>query len=186
MNLLYQKYSIIEFENYEEIEVDVGCGKGTFTMALAGGKPKTLVLAIDIISSRLKQLEKKVQRGKISNIKFFKGEAAFLLGVLLPDDSINKIHLICPDPWPKAKHRAHRLINSEFSGILTRVLKNKGIFHFASDDDAYCVSAERVMNMNLRFSQISAPPDIPITKSDFEKLWLSHGKEVKHFFWKKK
>ncbi|HRR06502.1 MAG TPA: hypothetical protein P5105_04390 [Victivallales bacterium] len=166
------------------MEIDLGCGDGSFSVALAKKNPQKTIIAVDILGGRLKKLEKKAIT--LPNILVFKSESLFFLQIMLPDYSADIIHLLCPDPWPKEKHRYHRILSSEFSGILSRKLKKNGIFHFSSDYEPYIEIAERIFSLNTNFEKIGIPETISGLKTDFEIQWLSQGKNVKHLCWKTK
>jgi len=128
-----------------EVELDLGCGKGSFSVALAEKKPERLILAADVMLGRLRKLHRKRTRMELDNVEILRVEAGMLVGLLLPPRSITRLHILCPDPWPKKKHKGHRLISSEFVGRIAQVLRHGGIFHFATDDDAYFDSASDVV-----------------------------------------
>jgi tRNA (guanine-N7-)-methyltransferase len=93
---------------------------------------------------------------------------------------------LCPDPWPKNRHRGNRLLCSDFTTQLHRVLKSDGIFHFSSDDEYYCDAVNKVVAASGLFEAYQEGiADLEGVKSDFEKRWLSEGKMVHHRAWKK-
>ncbi len=173
---------------FSRVELDLGCGSGSFTARLAGRFPDRLILAADVMIGRLRKLVRKAERENLSNLRFLRAEGRILLSIMLPDNSLDRIHLLCPDPWPKDRHRGHRLITSDFCASLSRVLKDDGVFHFSSDDDPYFESVERVISNSGLF--VPAPPDaaaeVSDIKSDFELRWLEQGKRVRHLFFRKK
>lgn len=175
-------------EREREIELDLGCGSGSFTVKLARRFPGRIVLAADVMIGRLRKLVRRAGREKLSNIRFLRAEGRILLSIMLPDASLDRIHLLCPDPWPKDRHRGHRLVTSDFCAQLFRVLKTGGVFHFSSDDVPYFESVTRVVSASGLFEL--APPEaaaeISDLKSDFETRWLEQGKLVRHVFFRKK
>lgn len=167
------------------VELDLGCGKGSFTTSLAEKYPDRYVLAADIMIGRLRKLNKRAVRMELENMELLRVEAGALVNYFLPPSSIDRIHILCPDPWPKAKHKGHRLISSEFISRLTVVLKKNGVFHFSTDDEPYFLSAVKVVNASGLFqpADLSLIEDIGDIKTDFERLWESEGKQVNHISW---
>ena len=105
--------------------------------------------------------------------------------MMLPDSSIDRIHILCPDPWPKNRHRGNRLLCSDFTSQLHRVLKKDGIFHFSSDDEYYCEAVNRIIAASGIFEAFpDGIADLQGVQSDFERRWLSEGKPVHHRAWK--
>lgn len=167
-------------------ELDLGCGSGSFAVALAARMPDRRIVAADVMIGRLRKVVRKARQSGLDNLAVIRAEARVLLALMLPDGSLDRIHLLCPDPWPKNRHRGHRLLCSDFTTQLHRVLKADGIFHFSSDDDYYCDAVGRVVGASGLFE--SCPEgiaDLRDVKSDFERRWIDAGKTVRHFAWRK-
>jgi tRNA (guanine-N7-)-methyltransferase len=176
--------SVADLAKWSRIELDLGCGKGNFAVGLAHRHPETLVLAADLLVGRMRKLHKRIEREKVTNVLLLRVEARNLLGYMLPDQSLDRIHILCPDPWPKAKHRGNRLLCSDFMTHLHRVLKTGGQFHFSTDDVSYFNIMYNVVEKSGLFDENNAllveTSDI---KTDFEKRWNAQGKEVNHILW---
>jgi len=182
--LIEWNYKLLDFVKGKEVEIDLGCGDGSFTISLAKRNPEKIIIAVDILGGRLRKVEKKAENLGIPNILIVKSESLFFLQIMFPDYSADVIHLLCPDPWPKEKHRYHRILSSEFSGVISRKLKKNGIFHFSSDHQPYVESAERIFSLNPRFRSVEIPKVIADLKTDFEIQWTFQGKNVRHLCWK--
>jgi tRNA (guanine-N7-)-methyltransferase len=136
---------------------------------------------------RLRKVENRAKAAGIDgNLRILRCEARNLLGRLLPDGSLDAIHILCPDPWPKNRHRGHRLLCSDFMAQIHRVLKADGILHFSSDDREYC----RLMAENVEGSALFRPDQEAGTPwqgivTDFERKWLEAGRTVEHRFWRR-
>ncbi len=177
----YRKISI----SGDYVELDLGCGKGTFTSAMAERYPERSVIAADIMIGRLRKLAKRSMRMELSNMRILRVEAGMLVNCFLPPASIDRLHILCPDPWPKAKHKGHRLISSEFISRLSVILKKGGVFHFSTDDKPYFESATSVVDRSDLFGKcdLTLIEDVLDIKTDFEKIWEASGKSVAHAAW---
>lgn len=163
------------------VELDLGCGVGSFTCELARRHPERRILAADVMIGRLRKIVKRMHRQKLDNLSVLRTEARHLVGLMLPDESLDRLHLLCPDPWPKGRHRGHRLLASDFVSQLHRVLKKEGVFHFSSDDESYFQAVREVLEHSGLFA--FAPEtiaDLSDIKSDFELRWNEMGKTVHH------
>ena len=170
----------------KHVELDMGCGAGSFTVALAAKYPEYEVIAADVMLGRLRKVVKKAERAGLDNVSVLRVEARSLIAMMLPDSSIDRIHILCPDPWPKNRHRGNRLLCSDFTSQLHRVLKKDGIFHFSSDDEYYCEAVNRIIAASGIFEAYpDGIADLQGVQSDFERRWLSEGKPVHHRAWKK-
>ena len=169
------------------IEVDMGCGKGSFSTQLAARFPERMVISADIMIGRLRKLVKRNEREGVANIHALRVEARQLLGLMIPDRAIHRLHILCPDPWPKDRHRANRLLCSDFMGQIHRILKPGGMFHFSTDDVSYLEAVRKVVMMSQLFEEYPAGlEDIADFKTDFERLWNGQGKAVSHNVWRRR
>ncbi len=168
------------------VELDLGCGSGSYTVALAKRYPERKIFAADVMIGRLRKLVKHTHRENVNNIEVLRVEARNLVARMLPDSSLDRIHLLCPDPWPKERHRGHRLLCCDFTTQLHRVLKEGGVFHFSSDDRNYCAAVGRILEASQLFSPCDeAIADLDGIVSDFERRWRDQGLAVCHRAWKK-
>jgi tRNA (guanine-N7-)-methyltransferase len=186
INILTDVYTNINVPDSCIVELDLGCGKGAFTTALAEKYPRRLIYAADVMLGRLRKLGKRNLRCGVKNIRLLRAEAWYLVGAALPDRSIDRLHLLCPDPWPKEKHKGNRLVSSEFLGRLHNKLKENGIFHFSTDDnDYYELAVKTIAESGLFIRDDGKIADIPDIKTDFEERWNAQGLKVNHCAWTK-
>ena len=107
---------------------------------------------------RLRKLVNKTKNAGITNIKLLRTEARALVCLSLPHKSIDRVHILCPDPWPKHKHKGERLMSSEFIYRLSLVLKDNGVLHFSTDDTRYFKATCDLVGMTDFFAPDSDPP----------------------------
>ena len=168
------------------IELDLGCGKGSFTTELAKRHPERIILAADVLSGRLRKLVKRNQRDGVENMRVLKAEARMLVARLLPDKTLSRIHILCPDPWPKDRHSGNRLLSSDFMTHIHRVLEDNGVWHFSTDDLEYLAAVRQAVNASQLFAEDPQRlDDVDDIKTDFEVMWNSMGKTVYHHAWVK-
>ena len=171
------------------VELDLGCGSGDFTVGLAQKFPERLVFAADIMLNRIRKVVSNCRRaGVLESTRFFRVEARHLVSIILPDQCLDRLHVICPDPWPKNRHSGHRLISSDFMMQIHRVLKPGGIFHFATDDPPYLEAGTKNIVESGLFERVDETvflADVADIKTEFERQWLAAGKAVPHTAWRK-
>lgn len=184
IEILSKEYFSINLPPNIVVELDLGCGKGNFTIQLAMKYPERSILAADIMIGRLRKLAQKAFAYKISNIRPFKVEAWQLFGMCLPDNSIDRLHILCPDPWPKERHRSHKLLSSEFIGRIYTKLKRQGVLHFSTDDKSYFEFVVNNIEKSGLFEKNEKKiKDIIDLKTDFEKRWNKLNYKVNHMAW---
>lgn len=164
-----------------KIELDLGCGKGGYLISLAEMYPNRLVIGADIMLGRLRRVHKHVVRSGLKNVQLLRVNAWDLIGYCLPDYSIHRVHVLCPDPWPKTRHRSRRLMTSEFLGRLAQKLVPGGTLHFSSDDNQYFeFIMEAIENHGHYVNDSAAITDVKHVKTDFELRFECCGIAIQH------
>ena len=184
MELLTNTYHIhrLPLRDPEQfVELDMGCGKGGFTLALAARYPQRLVLGNDVMIGRLAAIDRKRERLGLQNLQLLRAESLQLVSFQLPVHSVDRVHLLCPDPWPKKNHVGHRLVCMDFLCRLPRILKPGAILHMSTD---YAPYFEVWLDMLAKCPWLEDCPDgaadISDLKTDFERQWLALGCPVRH------
>lgn len=168
------------------LELDLGCGKGGFALGLAARYPDRNILAADVMLGRLRKLRNKARHDHLANVVPVRGAAWELIGYLLPDACLDRVHILCPDPWPKTRHRANRLVTSEFLGRLAAKLKPGGALHLATDNEPYLeqmLAAIRGLAGYRPWPEGIA--DIRDLQTDFERVFARIDRPVHHHCWQR-
>jgi len=163
------------------VELDLGCGKGRLTLELAARFPERLVLGSDVMLGRLRRIQAKIDKRGIRNIELLRATHQELVGLQLPDACIARVHLLCPDPWPKNRHRAKRTVTTDFLTCVARVLKPGGVLHMSTDHGPYLGTLRATVEDLPFFERAdSAIADIADVRTEFEQKWVAEGKAVPH------
>lgn len=163
------------------IELDMGCGKGGFTLGLAERYPERLVLGNDVMLGRLRRIARKADRRGLENLELLRVDSLALVDHFLPPACIDRVHLLCPDPWPKGRHRHFRLVTTEFLARVSRILVPGGILHLSTDHLPYFSVWGRILaDFGCFTEDASGMADVCDLLTDFEKLWLAEGRSVPH------
>lgn len=118
------------------VELEIGCGKGRFLLAAAGQWPERDFLAGEHAKSLVFKVAKRALRQERQNVRLLAGDAKALVRALAPG-SLSRVHVYCPDPWPKRRHAKHRLFAPPFPDELARALAPGGELLFTTDHDPY-------------------------------------------------
>jgi tRNA (guanine-N7-)-methyltransferase len=129
--------------------LEIGFGGGEHMAAQAGRAPEVRILGaepfVNGVASALRHVEEQV----LANVRIHHGDARDLI-VALPDASIERVLILFPDPWPKARHHKRRIVQPELLVELARVLKPAGGLRFATDWAEYADwTLERVLRSGL-------------------------------------
>jgi tRNA (guanine-N7-)-methyltransferase len=124
---------------------------------------------------RLKKIDKKGRRDGLKNLLGVRLEISYLTEYLLPRNSVEAFHIYFPDPWPKLRHRHHRLINERFAEVLHGVLKPAGVVYLRTDDVDYFTQMNDVFGANKNFTRVDTPEELARVTTDFEREFNTQG-----------
>jgi tRNA (guanine-N7-)-methyltransferase len=174
------------FGNEQPVELDIGCGKGSFLLWSARTHPDINFVGVERLLRRTRKIDRKVQRLGLQNIRLLRVEASYLVGYLVPAASVSAYHIYFPDPWPKRRHHQRRLMSPAFILDLHRTLRDGGVANCATDHEEYFQWIQRGFHETLKLTE--AKPEIlpEQTRTDFEREFLSAGKQVYRCRWVKK
>ncbi|CCD98535.1 tRNA (guanine-N(7)-)-methyltransferase (tRNA(m7G46)-methyltransferase) [Bradyrhizobium sp. STM 3809] len=121
----------------EALRLEIGFGGGEHLAAEAKAYPTTGFIGCEPYVNGMAKVLSAIEADNIGNIRLLAGDAAELLG-WLPPESLQRIDLIHPDPWPKRRHWKRRFVQDATIAAMARVLKPGGEFRFVSDIADYC------------------------------------------------
>ena len=124
------------FGNSNPVEIEIGCGKGKFLVARAQENPGVNFLGLDRVDKWMKSGIKNSGQQNLENVIFLRAEIREFLG-RIPDQSVSLFHVYFPDPWPKRRHRKHRVVTPEFLESLYKKLIAGGSLELATDHEDY-------------------------------------------------
>ncbi|MES2705595.1 MAG: tRNA (guanosine(46)-N7)-methyltransferase TrmB [Verrucomicrobiota bacterium] len=168
------------------LELDVGCGDGTFLLEMAARFPERDFLGLERLGGRVKKICRRAARLGLANVRVLSLESSYALGWLLPHACATRLHLLFPDPWPKKRHARHRFVHPENLTAIHRALAEKGQFLFKTDHPEYFDEATAAVDESPLFSRLPWLDDAefyPVT--DFEQQWLGEGKLIQAARWVK-
>ena len=175
----------VEIDPAVHNELDLGCGKGGFLLELAARYPERVIYGLDVMIPRLRKIQNKCRNRKLKNVHLWRANAWAMVGIHLPDHCLDRVHVLCPDPWPKAKHRANRLLSAEFLGRLSRKIKPGGYLHLATDNKPYWeLMCQNITHVPVYKADDSGIDDIRDIKTDFERGYEEMGITVPHRAWR--
>ncbi len=174
------------FQNEQPVHIDLGAGDGGYTAAMAQKHPAINFLAVERLKGRAIKIAKKSLRFHCPNLRVIRLESAYLIRWLVKPASIEAVHLLFPDPWPKRKQQKFRLLQPEFVVDLVKAIKPGGYFHFATDHEEYFEVGTLAVDQNPDFERVENSPWGELPQTDFEKQWVSQGKKIDRAFWRRR
>lgn len=166
--------SIFPYAN--QVVVEIGFGMGEATVEIAKNFPETGFLAIDVHQPGIGKLLSAIEENGISNIRVMDEDAHLILQNMVPDSSLDGVHLFFPDPWPKTRHHKRRIVNENFIVLVASKLKTGGTVHMATDWVPYAAwMKERFDRSPLFVGGVVGRPDWrPLTRFEGQGLRKDH------------
>ena len=181
-NLIVEFASIVEplklgelFPVPQPLEVELGCGDASFLVEYARRHPSNNFIGVERLLGRLQKLDRKGRRAGLKNLRGVRIESAYFLQYLLPPHAAAALHVYFPDPWPKKKHRRHRLINEGFPALARAALAPGGPVFLRTDDADYFQQMNEVFSAASEFEKIGTPVELAAIVTDFERDFNAQG-----------
>jgi tRNA (guanine-N7-)-methyltransferase len=181
-NLIIELRSILEpmdtkaiFPVTQPLEVELGCGDGSFLLNYAKQHPGHNFIGVERLAGRIRKIDRKGRRSGLKNLRGVRIESSYFLEYLLPRQSAVALHVYFPDPWPKRKHWRHRFINERFPEIAKRALTPGGVVYLRTDHESYFVQMQGVFAANTTFRVVETPAELSALVTDFEQDFLKRG-----------
>jgi tRNA (guanine-N7-)-methyltransferase len=171
------------FSLRQPLHVELGSGDGSFLVQYAALHPEWNFVGVERLLGRLRKIDRKGRRAGLTNLLGVRIEASYFLEYLLPKKSAAALHVYFPDPWPKRKHRKHRLINERFPELARAALVPGGVVYLRTDDANYFAQMKAVFEACPSFVQISTPQPLSEVLTDFERGFLERGIQTLRSAW---
>jgi tRNA (guanine-N7-)-methyltransferase len=160
--------------------VEIGCGMGETTAAIAAAHPEIDYLAIEVHTPGVGSLVKRLDELGLTNVRVIRHDAVEVFEHMIAPATLDGMHLFFPDPWPKKRHHKRRLVQPPFVRLLASRLKVGGYVHVATDWEDYAAQILAVMSAeplleNTAIGYASRPDYRPLTKFEQRGLALGHG-----------
>ncbi|MFP4025372.1 MAG: tRNA (guanosine(46)-N7)-methyltransferase TrmB [Thiohalospira sp.] len=177
------KWNKVFFKNDNPIILELGCGKGEYTVGLARQNPNINFLGIDIKGARMWRGAKTALQEELNNVGFLRTRIDFVTSFFAPGE-VQEIWITFPDPQPKKYYK--RLTSTRFLGYYKNFLNSNGYIHLKTDNkELYWYTKEVINKNNLEIivdseniysNKIIAP--VLLIKTFYEEQFLNEGKPI--------
>ena len=169
-----------------EVWLEVGFGGGEHLAARAAARPDHGFIGCEPFLNGVVGALGHIRDRELKNVRLHMGDALDVLE-RLPDASLDRVYLLHPDPWPKARHAKRRMVNDGPLDLIAAKLKPGCEFRLGTDDPTYCRWSMMVMNHRRDFEWtartphdfLTRPADWPETR--YERKARRQGHEVWYF-----
>ena len=159
--------------------VEIGFGNGENLEFLAKKYPDVLIVGVEVSQLCVMKGARRALSQGLDNIRIMHGDARFLLRAMFAPETVDRLFMNFPCPWPKTRHAERRVTVPSFARLLNYLLKPNGTFELATDVDWYAEDANETITKTGAFDTVSFeknPQREYITK--YERLWLSMNKDI--------
>jgi tRNA (guanine-N7-)-methyltransferase len=173
------------FKNDNPVILELGCGKGEYTVGLAARFPLNNYIGIDIKGARMWRGAKTAHENELHNVSFARTRIEFI-NSFFAEDEVDEIWITFPDPHPKRRNAGNRLTSPVFLNSYRQSLKDLGIIHLKTDSKAlWNYTSELVMKNGLEIIVSTdnlysgeTENDILSIRTHYEKIFLKEGKKI--------
>ncbi len=171
------------FGNDNPIHIEYCSGNGVWIAEKAIANPFVNWVAVERKFDRVRKIWAKIKNFNLTNMIVMCGEGYQATKRYIPNQSVGEISINFPDPWPKARHAKHRLIQSEFIQEMGRIIAPQGTLMFVTDDKLHSQWFIKKVATHPGFTSVYPDPyyttDLNAYGSSFfDELWRSQGRSI--------
>jgi tRNA (guanine-N7-)-methyltransferase len=173
------------FKNTNPVILELGCGKGEYTVGLATRFPQNNYIGIDIKGARMWRGSKTAHENKIQNAAFLRTRIEFINSFFSAEE-VEEIWITFPDPHPKRRDAGKRLTSPFFLNSYSQFLRDNGIIHLKTDNKELYNYTKKVVkhngleivaSINDLYSGLFNN-DILSIRTHYEQIFLNHGIKI--------
>jgi tRNA (guanine-N7-)-methyltransferase len=182
------KWNELVFDNNQPLTLELGCGKGEYTVTLAREFANRNFIGIDIKSNRMWKGAGIAVSEKLNNVAFLRAVLHRIDELFAPDE-VAEIWITFPDPFPKLRHAKHRLTHTRFLRLYKKILKPGGIVHFKTDDtDLFTFTVNMLSQLGIFPNVVdwdvhhnpTAHAHLKNIRTFYENLFMGKGRTIKY------
>ena len=180
------------FKNNNPLVLELGCGKGEYTVGLAKRYPNKNFIGIDIKGARFWRGAKTAIEDQMPNVAFIRTQIE-LIEFIFAENEVDEIWITFPDPQIKYKRTKHRLTNAAFLQRYKNVLNNTGVVHLKTDSEfmhGYTLGLLHGLGHEVEYAnhdvyrQEGSPEEVTEIQTYYEETYLANDKAITYIRFK--
>ena len=174
------------FKNDGPIVLELGCGKGEYTLGLARRFPEKNFIGIDIKGARFWRGAKTAQEEQLANVAFLRTQIE-LIDLIFEENEVAEIWITFPDPQIKYRRTKHRLTNQAFLQKYQTILQPSGLIHLKTDSEfmhgytlglLHGLGCEIIYANHDVYKNEGSPESVLEIQTFYENQYLEKGKPI--------
>jgi len=189
---LIGKWNQDYFKNNNPIVLELGCGKGEYSVGLAEKYPDKNFIGIDLKGARFWRGAKTAVETGLKNVAFIRTQIE-LINHIFSENEVDEIWITFPDPQIKYKRTKHRMTNSQFLKLYKKVLKPEGVVNLKTDSEfmhGYTLGLlhgeghEVIYSNHNVYVNEGSPEEVTGLQTFYEKQYLQINKAITYIRFK--
>ena len=178
----YEEFSLPSwrdlFGDDKPVHVEYCSGNGEWVLKKALQCPNINWVAVELKFSRVRKIHSKRENYGIHNLFIVCGKAQIFAQVYLPTNSVERVYVNFPDPWPKKRHAKHRLVCFCFAQSVLRTVRPEGTLRLVSDAFPYIEQMKTEIGKIPEWQLFVTSDEQNYGSSYFDRLWRSKGRKI--------
>ena len=175
------------FKNNHPLVLELGCGKGEYTLGLAMKYTDKNHVGVDIKGARIWRGAKTAAENNIKNVMFLRTRIEFITS-FFAEDEVDEIWITFPDPFPRPGQSGRRLTSPGFLNLYRMILRDGGIIHLKTDNPQlyrYTLNVANLNNLEIisdtdDLHASDCCDDILAIRTHYENIFLNDGEKIKY------
>lgn len=160
--------------------LEIGFGMGESLADIAHARPELNFIGVEVHTPGVGSLLKQIEARALHNVRVIQHDAVEVLQHMIEQNTLAGVHIFFPDPWPKLRHHKRRLIQAEFTHLVSSRLAPGAYLHAATDWQAYAehilaTFSQETLLENTADEYAPRPAHRPLTKFEQRGIKLGHG-----------
>lgn len=166
----------------KDIVLEIGFGNGESLLSMAEAAPELGFIGIEVHGPGVGHIMMGAEARDIDNLRIIRADAVKILQSHIADNSLMRVQIYFPDPWPKLRHHKRRIIQQPFTDLLHKKLRAGGELHLATDWEHYAFWMRDILRKDNKWHNLGDEEDFaprpewrPETKFERRGIGKGHG-----------
>jgi tRNA (guanine-N7-)-methyltransferase len=170
----------------DEVWLEIGFGAGEHLTFQADAHPRCGLIGSEVFEPGIAKLLVEINASRLANVRLFVDDARLLVAAVTPQ-SVSRVFILFPDPWPKERHKKRRIVATETLDDLARIMVDGAELRLATDDPDYAQWIAERISRHAAFEAVAQtvrPEDWPPTR--YERKAAVQGRKVRLFSYRRR